>query len=586
MKALYDIDQPPPVGHVPTKMHAWVVRRERFGQPVDSLQEEVVDVPDIADDEVLVYVMAAGVSFQNVWAATGVPQDVISSRQKAGDTEDFHIGGTDASGIVYKVGDAVTGLSVGDEVVIHGGSWNRDCPVVRSGADATSSPTFRIWGYETNYGSFAQFTRVQAHQCLMRPKKLSWAASASYMGVGSSAYRMLTGWGRHAVRPNDIVLCWGGAGGLGSMAIQIASAMGGIPVAVVSSDDDVGYCERLGAKGCINLNRFSHWGKPPHWKDRVGYSKWLASAQSFAEALWDAAGERRSPRIVFEHPGESTLPTSIFVCQRGGMVVIGGGATGHSATLDLRYVWTRQKRLQGSHAATDEQARALNELIVSQRVDPCTSRVFAWSDLPKSHQLMHENRQPYGNMAVLVGAHAVEESVPLEDQTPEVRARLPRAQAVRRSSRSLSPWAPVLEEAAAPEKTHPHRTLVREAMHEGVITCSADSELPAVARILVEHRIHALVVTEGDDAVGVISQTDLVLARQGRSREQAALLTARDVMTPNPLTCEPDTLLADAVTMMTRRGIHRLFVTHPDNPGVPIGVLSFSDIVKRIARPR
>ncbi|MEM9729810.1 MAG: CBS domain-containing protein [Myxococcota bacterium] len=122
-------------------------------------------------------------------------------------------------------------------------------------------------------------------------------------------------------------------------------------------------------------------------------------------------------------------------------------------------------------------------------------------------------------------------------------------------------------------------------MHEGVITCTADSKLGEVARILLENRIHALVVTDGDASVGVVSQTDLVLARQGRSRQQAAELTAGDVMTPNPLTCEPDMLLADAVTLMTRRGMHRLFVTEPGKPDVPIGVLSFSDIVKRIARP-
>ena len=122
-------------------------------------------------------------------------------------------------------------------------------------------------------------------------------------------------------------------------------------------------------------------------------------------------------------------------------------------------------------------------------------------------------------------------------------------------------------------------------MHKGVITCPADFKLAEVARTLLDNRIHALVVTDGDEPVGVVSQTDLVLARQGRSREQAAVLTARDVMTPNPLTSEPDMLLADAVTLMARRGIHRLFVTLPDNPGVPIGVLSFSDILKRIARP-
>jgi crotonyl-CoA carboxylase/reductase len=567
-RKLYDIDDSPPLGEVPEQMHAWLIRQERFGEPVESFKQEVVDVPKIREDEVLVYVMAAGVNYNNVWAATGVPQDVIAARRKTGQTEPFHIGGSDASGIVYQIGDKVSGLSVGDEVVIHCGTWSADCPVVRSGADPTSSPTFRTWGYETNWGSFAQFTRVQAHQCLPRPKHLSWASSASYMLVGASAYRMLTGWGRHAVRPNDVVLCWGGAGGLGSMAIQITSAMGGVPVAVVSSDDKVEYCKRLGAKGCINRKRFNHWGILPHWKDQAGYAKWRAEARAFGEAIWEVLGERRNPRIVFEHPGESTIPTSIFVCQRGGMVVICAGTTGYNATVDLRYLWTRQKRLQGSHFANDDQAKALNQLVAAKRVDPCTSQVFAWDDLGRSHQLMYENRHPYGNMAVLVGAQAVEASVPLKvaDRVPEVTYRPPRLEAI-------------------PEQTHPHRTLVREAMHEGVITCPVEAKLAEVARLLLENRIHAVVVTRDDTPVGVVSQTDLVLARQGRSRQQAAVLTAGDVMTPNPLTCEPDMLLADAVTLMARRGIHRLFVTEPDEPRVPIGVLSFSDILKRIARP-
>ena len=59
------------------------------------------------------------------------------------------------------------------------------------------APTFRIWGYETNCGSFAQFTRVQAHQCMPKPKHLTWEEAAAYMLVGATAYRMLHGWPEH-----------------------------------------------------------------------------------------------------------------------------------------------------------------------------------------------------------------------------------------------------------------------------------------------------------------------------------------------------------------------------------------------------
>jgi crotonyl-CoA carboxylase/reductase len=99
-KELYDIGEVPPVGEVPAKMHAWLIRAERFGEPKDAFQQEVVDVPAIGDDEVLVYVMAAGVNYNNVWAAQGIPVNVIKVRNKLGEPEEFHIGGSDASGIV------------------------------------------------------------------------------------------------------------------------------------------------------------------------------------------------------------------------------------------------------------------------------------------------------------------------------------------------------------------------------------------------------------------------------------------------------------------------------------------------------
>ena len=401
---LYEIGTIPPVGHVPREMYAQVIRQDRFGPPTKAFQVEKVRVPDLAPDEALVCVMAAGVNYNNVWAALGVPIDVIKVHAKGGDTTGFHIGGSDASGVVYAVGRDVTTLKVGDEVVVHSGFWDRNDPVVKTGSDPMFGSSFQVWGYETNWGSFAQFTKVQAHQCLPKPKHLTWEAAAAYMLVGATAYRMLMAWPPHTVRPGDVVLVWGGSGGLGCQAIQITKAMGGVPVAVVSSEDKFDFCEQLGAKGCINRKGFDHWGMLPHWKDTAAYDKWAAGARAFGKAIWDVLGERRSPRIVFDHPGEDTVPTSIFVCDTGGMVVICAGTTGYNATVDLRYLWMRQKRFQGSHLANDEQAKGLNDLVVAGKVDPCLSEVFTFADISKAHQLMHENRHSAGNMACLVGA--------------------------------------------------------------------------------------------------------------------------------------------------------------------------------------
>jgi len=264
--------------------------------------------------------------------------------------------------------------------------------------------SFRIWGYETNWGSFAQFTRVQAHQCVPKPQHLTWEASAAYMLVGATAYRMLMGWPPHQVEKDDVVLIWGGAGGLGCQAIQIAAARGAIPVAVISGEEKHDFCVKLGAKGTINRKKFDHWGMMPHWKDNEAYGKWLKGARAFGAAIWEVVGARKSPRLVFEHPGEDTVPTSIFVCDTGGMVVICAGTTGYNAVADLRYLWMRQKRFQGSHFANDEQATALNDLVLAKKVDPCLSRTGEFKEIPTVHQAMYENRHPHGNMACLVGA--------------------------------------------------------------------------------------------------------------------------------------------------------------------------------------
>ena len=130
-KELYAVGEAPPLGDVPKTMHAWTVRAERFGEPKDSFQREVIDVPAIGDEDVLVYVMAAGVNYNNVWAAMGAPINVIAARNKKGEPEDFHIGGSDASGIVYAIGAKVSNVKVGDEVVIHCGTWDSSCPQVQ-----------------------------------------------------------------------------------------------------------------------------------------------------------------------------------------------------------------------------------------------------------------------------------------------------------------------------------------------------------------------------------------------------------------------------------------------------------------------
>src|SRR5439155_26240922 len=142
---LYEIGEIPPLAEVPARMHAQVIRPERYGEPEQAFRPEVVDTPAPGPGEALVLVMAAGVNYNNVWAARGVPLDVTKVHEKLGEPGDFHIGRSDASGVVYQVGDDVTNVRVGDQVVIHCGQWDPNDPVVGLGEDPGFAASFRIW---------------------------------------------------------------------------------------------------------------------------------------------------------------------------------------------------------------------------------------------------------------------------------------------------------------------------------------------------------------------------------------------------------------------------------------------------------
>ena len=231
-------------GTLPDSMSAWVIREEREGEPRDAFQLEEIEVPEPGAFEVIVRVMAAGVNYNNVWAALGEPVWVW----RYGDHPEYghHIGGSDASGVVWKVGPGVTRWKPGDEVIVHCNQASYEDPEVH-GLDPLAAPSQKIWGYETTWGSFAQFTKVQAQQLLPRPQNLTWEEAASYGLVYFTAYRMLIT--RCNIQAGQKVLIWGAAGGLGVFATQLCKMAGAHAVGVVSSPEKGELVKKLGRGG-------------------------------------------------------------------------------------------------------------------------------------------------------------------------------------------------------------------------------------------------------------------------------------------------------------------------------------------------
>ena len=395
-KKIYEIGEIPNLGDIPEQMYAWVIREDRLGVPEKAMQIEKMPVQKPGKDEVLVMVMAVGINYNNVWASQGIPISVI------GEDTGYHIGGSDASGIVWAVGDNVKRWKVGDEVIIH---CNRDdgddeeC----NGGEPMYSKSQRIWGYETNDGSFAQFTTVQSRQLLKKPSHLSWEESGCYTLTLATAFRMLFGHPPHELKTGMNVLIWGASGGIGSMAVQICKAVGANAIGIVSDDEKIPFVERLGAKGVLNRKKYECFGQLPDVKNQEDYSDFIKKCRVLGKDIWQITG-KKDVDIVFEHPGESTFPVSCYLVKTGGMVVICAGTSGYNLTMDARYVWMRQKRIQGSHFANLYQATQANEMMINKLIEPLMSECFEWSKIPAAHTKMMNNMHLPGNMAALVQA--------------------------------------------------------------------------------------------------------------------------------------------------------------------------------------
>ncbi len=121
------------------------------------------------------------------------------------------------------------------------------------------------------------------------------------------------------------------------------------------------------------------------------------------------------------------------------------------------------------------------------------------------------------------------------------------------------------------------KTAVREVMHRGVITCTPDTALKEVARIMNATDVHALiVVNERNEAQGVVSHMDMLRA----FGQDLYALKAQDVMTKEVLSIEPDAPLAEAVRMMLEHRVHRLLVARTEGEAkIPLGVISTTDVI-------
>ena len=412
---------------LPEAFRAAVVRREDQGMfaglssadkdPRKSLRVEEVAVPELAPDEAYVAVMASAINFNTVWTSIFEPLPTFGFLERLGRESrwgarhdlPYHVVGSDAAGVVVRVGSAVRHWHPGDRVVVHCNHVDDQDPSAHD--DSMLAANQRIWGFETNFGGLADLTVVKANQLMPKPRHLTWEEAACNALCNSTSYRMLVSKNGAQMKQGDVVLVWGASGGLGGYACQYVLNGGGTPVGVVSSPSKAALLNAMGVEAVIDRSaaRYRFWSDDSTQDE----GEW----RRFGKDIRALVGE--DPHIVFEHPGRQTMGASVFVCKRAGTIVTCAATSGYMIEYDNRHLWMKLKTIKSSHFANYREAYEANRLIARGRIQPILSAVHQLPDVGEAARQVHLN-QHEGKVGVL--CLAPREGLGVDD--PEMRARI------------------------------------------------------------------------------------------------------------------------------------------------------------------
>ncbi|MFD7133815.1 crotonyl-CoA carboxylase/reductase [Streptomyces sp. NPDC059894] len=354
-----------------------------------SLRVGRVPMPELAPDEVLVAVMASSINYNTVWSATFKPVSTFGALKRfarsgghaARHDQPYQVVGSDAAGVIVRVGAGVRRWKVGDHVAVNAAVVDDQDPVTH--ADGMLGADQKAWGYETNFGGLAHYTVVRASQLLAKPGHLTWEEAACVPLCGGTAYRMLVSDRGARIKQGDIVLIWGATGGLGAFAVQLVKNGGGIPVGVVNSEAKAKLLAKLGCDVVINREEIGIGGRVAAGADTVELAKRLG------RAVRAELGE--DPHVVFDHVGRATFGISVIVARRGGTVVTCGSSTGYEHSFDNRYFWMNLKRIVGSHGMNLNEAAEMMRLLKLGSVAPVLSDVYPLAEVGEAARLVQTN---------------------------------------------------------------------------------------------------------------------------------------------------------------------------------------------------
>lgn len=335
---------------------------DQHGGP-DVLRLDEVPDPQIKATEVLVEVRACALNHLDVWVRNGLPGIKIPLP---------HILGCDVAGVVREVGELVTWVKPGDEVMLQPGVACGHCAECLAGRD-NMCDGYDIIGYGRD-GGYAELVAVPGINIIPKPKNLSWEEAAALPLVTLTAWHMLMA--RAHVQPGEHVLVHAAGSGVGSVGIQIAKLLGARVITTASSEEKLTKARELGADETIDYTQ----------------ADWPKEVRRLTNG--------RGVDVVFEHTGAATWPGSILSLKKGGRLVTCGATSGFDAKTDLRHVFYRHLTILGSMMGSKADLLAAMKFIESGKIRAVVDQILPLSEARKAHELM-EDRAQFGKLVLV-----------------------------------------------------------------------------------------------------------------------------------------------------------------------------------------
>ena len=316
------------------------------GEP-DVLQPTEAPLPEPGPAEVRIRVIAAGVNRPDCLQRRGLYPPPPGASE---------VPGLEVAGIVDAAGADVAELRPGDSV----------CALLAG-------------------GGYAEYCVAPAVQCLPVPAGLTYTEAAvlpeTFFTVWTNVFD------RGALQPGERILVHGGASGIGTTAIQLASALGSTVYATAGSDAKKVLCESLGAERAVNYR-----------------------TEDFLTVLKEHAG---GVDVIFDIVGGGYLEQNVKLLKPDGRLVVIGILGGAKGTLNLGLVLSKRLVITGStlRARSAEEKGAIAAelrarvwpLLEQGTVKPVVQQTWPLEQAAAAHELL-ENNAAAGKLALIVDA--------------------------------------------------------------------------------------------------------------------------------------------------------------------------------------